>query len=57
MITVDKQIEYWRTTSEKDIDTATVLIDAKKIYRRDVFLPYEYLTKTKELLQWFNKRL
>lgn len=126
MITVAKQIDYWRTNSDKDIDTATLLIDAKK-YTEGMFFCHmsiekiikahvvkkteqippkthdlfylaniakiefsesqsdmmnilmkyqlegrypeyyprvpssekiiEYLTKTKELLQWFNKML
>ena len=30
MITIASQIDYWRTNSDKDIDTATVRIDAKK---------------------------
>lgn len=126
MITVAKQIDYWRTNSDKDIDTATILIDAKKYIEgmffchmsiekiikahvvikteqippkthdlfylaniakiefsesqsdmMNILMKYqlegrypeyyprvpssekiiEYLTKTKELLQWFNKML
>lgn len=45
MITVGKQIEYWRSNSEKDLDTASILIDAKK-YIEGMFFCHMCIEKT-----------